>query len=117
MEIFIHEKNGIKNVEITADEIIISKVQDALDLVVKPELSGARNIVLHQKNIDPIFFDLSSKLAGEILQKFVNYQIRLAIVGDFKNITSKSLHDFTVECNRGNDFFFVESLDEALEKL
>ena len=34
--------------------------------------------------LDPAFFDLSSGLAGEFVQKFVNYGQRLAIVGEIR---------------------------------
>ena len=39
-------------------------------------------MIIHEKNITPEFFDLKNRMAGEILQKFSNYRIRLAIVGD-----------------------------------
>ena len=63
------------------------------------------------------FFILSSGLAGEVLQKYVNYHFKLAIWGDFSHYTSKPLHDFIYESNQGNDFFFVASQEEALRKL
>jgi hypothetical protein len=63
------------------------------------------------------FFKLSTGIAGEILQKFINYQAKLAIVGDFSGYTSKPLHDFIYESNRGRDIFFAASMDEAMEKL
>lgn len=50
-------------------------------------------------------------IAGDILQKFVNYGIKLAIFGDFSKYTSKPLKDFIYECNQGQDVFFVK--DEA----
>ena len=51
------------------------------------------------------------------MQKFINYNTKVAIIGDFSNHTSKSLHDFIYECNKGNDIFFVDNLDQAVEKL
>lgn len=53
------------------------------------------------------FFILRTQLAGEILQKFINYQAKLAIYGDYTKYTSKPLKDFIYESNKGNDFFFV----------
>ena len=63
------------------------------------------------------FFILSSGLAGEVLQKFVNYGMKVAIVGDYSRYTSKPLQDFIRESNRGKTVFFVSSESEALEKL
>ena len=63
------------------------------------------------------FFILSSGMAGEVLQKYINYRFKLAIWGDFSRYTSKPLHDFIYESNQGKDFFFVASQEEALRKL
>lgn len=105
-------------VYIESDDIIIMDSQSALDfmMTVKYE-TGCSKIVLNKKNTNEEFFRLSSGLAGEVLQKFINYHTKLAIIGDFSKYTSKSLHDFLYECNKGNDFFFVETLDQAIEKL
>jgi hypothetical protein len=78
---------------------------------------GARNIIIDKKNIIPDFFTLSTGIAGEILQKFTNYDCQLAIVGDFSKYPSKSLKDFIYESNKTGKISFVASLDEALKKL
>jgi len=117
MIIIIHGKDQEKIAQAVSDEIIIGKEQDALDLMVHPQLQGARKIIIERKNIIPEFFDLSTRIAGNILQKFVTYRIKLAIVGDFKNVTSKSLKSFIYESNRGNEIFFVEDIEIAISKL
>ena len=78
---------------------------------------GAKNIIISEQLIADDFFILSTGLAGEILQKFVNYGGRIAIYGDYSHYTSKPLKDFLYESNRGRDIFFVSSLEEAIEKL
>jgi len=60
---------------------------------------------------------LTTKLAGEILQKFINYDVKLAIVGDFSVYTSKSLKAFIYECNKGKDIFFLSDENQAIGKL
>ena len=52
-----------------------------------------------------------------MLQKVVNYRKKLAVVGDFSGYHSKPLHDFMYECNRGRDIFFVNTEQEAIERL
>jgi hypothetical protein len=64
--------------------------------------------------ITPYFFDLKTKIAGEILQKFSNYRIGLAIVGDFSKYESKSMKDFIFESNKTKHVNFVEMLEDAL---
>jgi len=108
---------GSNIAEITSGEILIRTTQDALDLMVNCVYNGADRIILHQENIVPGFFDLKTGLAGEILQKFSNYRARLAIVGDFEEVNSKSLRDFIRESNKLGRVVFVATSEEAKEKL
>ena len=63
------------------------------------------------------FFVLSTGIAGEILQKFINYRKKVAIVGDYSGYTSKPLKDFIYESNNGNSIYFLPNIDEAVLKL
>lgn len=103
---------------VSSDEKVIVEVQSALDLVmtVKYE-TGASRIVLDKNLICEEFFILSTGVAGEILQKFINYRVKAAIYGDYSRYTSKPLKDFIYESNQGKDFFFVATKEEAIQKL
>jgi hypothetical protein len=79
--------------------------------------NGTYRIIIHQKNLAPDFFDLKTGVAGDILQKFSTYNLKLAIVGDFRNVKSKSLNDFIFESNKYGRVNFVESKEDALKKL
>ncbi|MBO6200284.1 MAG: DUF4180 domain-containing protein [Chryseobacterium sp.] len=114
MEIKTHIVNEEKVAEIVSDEIIINSVEDALDLVGNIYYQGFDKLVISEKNLTSEFFDLKNKLAGDILQKFSNYRMRLAIIGDFKKYESQSLRDFILESNEGRQINFVETLSEAL---
>jgi hypothetical protein len=74
-------------------------------------------LILYEEIVHPDFFDLKTKLAGEILQKCSNYQFRLAIVGDFSKYKSKSLRDFIYEINKGKLVAFTHNLESALNWL
>ena len=63
------------------------------------------------------FFILSSRIAGEILEKFITYKTKFAIYGDYSKYTSKPLKDFIYESNNGKDIFFVATEDEAVKML
>ncbi|MGI6038387.1 MAG: DUF4180 domain-containing protein [Limnochordia bacterium] len=100
------------------DEILIKDVPSALDLMMTVYYeTGADGIVVHKSAICEDFFDLKTRLAGEILQKFVNYHLKLAIVGDFSCYTSKSLQDFIYESNKGRTIFFLADERQAIERL
>lgn len=91
---------------------------DAVELIanVRHE-TGCEALILPKAALAEDFFRLSTGLAGEVLQKFVNYGMRVAIVGDFSQYTSKPLQDFIRESNRGKTVFFVQTEDQAGEKL
>jgi hypothetical protein len=74
---------------------------------------GADTLILFEHQLCPEFFDLRSGMAGEILQKFSNYRMKLAIIGDFKKYPSKSLRDFIFESNKGGKILFLSSVEEA----
>ena len=117
MKIEAHNLNNTKIAEVISDETIISTAEDGLDLLGNLYYQGFDGIVLYENNVTPDFFDLKNGIAGEILQKFSTYRVRLAIVGDFSKYSSKSLTDFIYESNRGKHINFVNSTTEALKIL
>ncbi|WP_257657778.1 DUF4180 domain-containing protein [Parapedobacter lycopersici] len=117
MNIVTHLLGNNKVAEVVTDEILLHHAADGLDLMGNLYYQGFDSIVIHQKNITPAFFDLQNGIAGELLQKFSNYRVRLAIVGDFDRFPSKSLRDFIYESNKGRIVNFVASTEAALEKL
>ena len=111
-------RNGITAVTVDKN-LKIETTAQMLDIIATaqyyhPDHAG---LIVNSKNLPEGFFDLKTKLAGEMLQKFSNYKVKLAIVGDFGNIESKALADFIRECNRGRQIFFVGNTDEAIKKL
>ena len=113
MKIDLITENGFLIARAISNEIIIYDAQDALDLMANCDYLGARSVIVNHNQITPEFFDLKTGIAGEILQKFSTYDFKLAIVGDFSNITSKSLRDFIYESNKYKRVNFVGSLEEA----
>ena len=96
----------------------IADAQSALDLVMSAQYeTNCSRLILDKACFADNFFILSSGLAGEVLQKFVNYRVKVAVVGDYSTYTSKPLKAFIYESNNGNDVFFVPTVEEAVEKL
>jgi hypothetical protein len=109
--------DGTKIARVTSAEILIRTTQDAVDLMGDCWYNGAAGIIMKEENLVADFFDLSTGIAGEILQKFSNYNVRLAIVGDFNKYKSKSIRDFIFESNKHRHINFVASFDEAMKML
>ncbi len=117
MDIKIHHINAISIAEVISNDIVIKSIEDGTDLLGNLYYQDFDRVIVHEKNITPKFFDLKTKMAGEILQKFSNYRMRLVVVGDFTKYESKSLKDFIFESNKGVTVNFVKSTDEALSAL
>jgi hypothetical protein len=117
MEIIFKESATGCTAIIRMEGPFIFETQDALDLMAECSYRGATGILLKAGHLDKKFFDLKTGLAGDILQKFSNYQMKLAIAGEFSNISSKSLRDFIRESNRQGQVCFVESEEEGLRVL
>ncbi len=112
------KKNNREVVVVSSDELLITDVQSALDLAMTVNYeTGCTNIVISKEAIADDFFVLSTRLAGEILQKFINYGVRVAVYVDFSKYTSKPLKDFMYESNNGKDFYFQPTLSLAVDKL
>ncbi|MHB1483068.1 MAG: DUF4180 domain-containing protein [Saccharofermentanales bacterium] len=96
----------------------IDSVQDILDMMASARYHcDCSGIIIYKESLNDDFFDLKTRFAGEILQKFSNYRMRLAIIGDFSIYTSKSLRDFIHESNNGNLVFFKSDIEKALESI
>jgi hypothetical protein len=117
MEIKLYETTSGKIAEIISESVILNDIDDALNIIAESGALDAGKIILHEYQISSAFFDLKTKLAGEILQKFSNFRIQLALIGYFSKYKSKSLQDFIRECNKGNNVFFFENLNDAISKL
>ncbi len=115
MIIETHNIGNIKVAEIIADKIILTSTEDGSELLGNLYYQGFDKIIIHEKNITPEFFDLKTKIAGNILQKFAQYQMPLIIVGDFSKYKSKSLNDFIFESNKGSQVNFVSDLSRVLQ--
>ena len=109
-------KNDFALLNETACTII--DVQSALDLILSLSYkTNCSKLIVHKSCFSEDFFVLSTGIAGEILQKFLNYQVRLAVVGDFSTYTSKPLRDFIYESNQGRAINFLSTVEDAIARL
>jgi hypothetical protein len=91
----------------------------ARDLIGDALTIGAPGVVIPVERLDPAFFDLRSGVAGEIVQAFVTYDLRLVVIGDLPPAASSSraVAGFVREANRGDQTWFVGSMDELRTRL
>lgn len=118
MRVIEHTHNGSIVAEVTDLTERIADAGAALDVIASAQYSsGTNRIVLHCDALDESFFDLSSGLAGEILQKVSNYGLQLAIVGDFSQVTGGALLDFIRESNEYGQVMFLPDVQAAVERM
>lgn len=99
---------------------MLASERDATDLIGDSySAGGAKMIALPAERLGEPFFTLKTRIAGLMLQKFMNYGFRVAVVGDIAAFVeaSDALRDFVRESNRGRHVWFVRDVDELRARL
>src|SRR5260221_14436714 len=114
-----YELHGVRVLECVPDGTKLQAYRDAVDLIGKSFENRATLIVIPVECLDDEFFQLKTRIAGELIQKFVQYRRHLAIVGDIaRHLTeSSALRAFVAESNRGKEVWFLASFDELNDRL
>lgn len=117
----ILEASGTRVFVLDDDRPRLGATQDFLDVIgaLWGEAEGVAFVAIPVGRLAPEFFDLRTGLAGDALQKFVNYRVQVAVVGDIDAHVSASgaLADFVRESNEGRHVWFVQDLDELRARL
>ena len=94
----------------------LASERSATDVISDVFGSGARLVAIPVARLGPGFLTLNTRIAGEVIQKFVNYGFQVVFVGDVSEAVAASdaLRDFIRESNRGRHVWFVPDLT-ALE--
>jgi hypothetical protein len=114
-----YELHGVRIFECAAEGAPLRNDRDATELISAAWEHRATLAVIPVARLSQNFFRLKTRVAGEILQKFVQYRLRVAIVGDISREVgeSESLRDFVYECNRGPDIWFAVNADDLAARL
>ena|SRR5689334_8283019 len=105
----VTELGGVRVLLCDATGERLHSERDAIDIVGAALSARCNFVVVPVERLDDAFFSLKTRIAGEIIQKFVNYELRLAIIGDIARHVeaSTALRDFVLETNRGNQVWFL----------
>jgi hypothetical protein len=98
---------------------VLASEADSLDVIGALYGTGAELVVFAVEQLAPTFFDLRTGLAGAILQKFQNYGLRVAILGDVSAhiAASQALADFVRETTRRGEVLFLADAEELERRL
>jgi hypothetical protein len=110
---------GVQVLLCASDGQKLTSESDALDLLGESMQHGAELVLVPVERLADDFFQLKTRLAGQIIQKFVQYRRRLVILGDISRYVAQSnaFRDFVYEANRGNHVWFITDLQELDEHL
>ncbi|GGJ78956.1 hypothetical protein GCM10010123_06090 [Pilimelia anulata] len=116
----VTERRGVPVLLCAADGPPVAGAADAVDLI-GASFDRADVIAVPVERLHPDFFALRTGVAGDIVQKFVNYRKQLAVVGDISAAVagSTALRDLVTESGRGGSggVWFVADLTELDERL
>ncbi|MGH9196170.1 MAG: DUF4180 domain-containing protein [Acidimicrobiia bacterium] len=104
------ERDGVRIVRCTEE---IGRVDDAVELISACFEASSRRLLIESRYLPEVFFDLSTRFAGEFLQKLQNYRIRIAITIDASSEHSDRFKEFLAEAKGGKAFRAFEDMDEA----
>ena len=114
-----YELHSIPVVELTTDGPLLRNDRDAVDVIAAASRYAPEIVIIPATRLGDDFFRLKTGVAGQIIQKFLTYRLRVVIVGDISRYVSESsaLRDFVHECNGGAHVWFVADLAELEPRL
>jgi hypothetical protein len=114
-----HDLHGVRVFECSADGPILSNSQEVSAITEEALSHAASLIIIPVGRFAPAFFQLRNGLAGEVFQKFSNYRLKLAVIGDLSVLTENStaFRDLIYESNRGNSVWFLSDIGEVEKRL
>lgn len=107
------ERNNKKYIECNSAETLLRSEQDVLDLIVACSENNTHLLMLHSEVLSDDFFKLRTGMAGQVLQKFINYQVKVAVVLTREQKIKGKFKELIAESNRGNDFRVFINIPEA----
>lgn len=107
------ESNGVRYVEGPYNTLLIKRESDAISLVSFCGENDTNRLLLWAANLHDDFFDLKTGLAGAVLQKFVNYGIKVAAVIPPEIVSQGRFREMALETNRGRHFRIFSEAGEA----
>lgn len=113
MTYHIRDIDNKKYIELISATDPLSTENDALDLVALCWEHETYLLLIHYDVLSQDFFKLKTKVAGNIIQKFVNYGMKAAAVIPQEIMKKGRFREMALEANKGNHFRMYENKEEA----
>ncbi len=107
------KKNNKKYIEcISVDKQLYSE-RDVLDFIGICVENDIYKLVLHGGMLSEDFFNLKTGLAGMVLQKFINYHVKVAVILENEEKFNDRFREMIMESNKGNHFRTFKNIGDA----
>ncbi len=89
-------------------------VGSVMDLIGNSIGNGTRQVLLDSYDLPAQFFNLRTGFAGEYIQKFINYNIKAAIVLEQNKLDSDRFREMVLESNKLGNISYFENKERAV---
>ncbi len=113
MNYIMREKESKKYIELISTSEPLSTENHALDLVALCWEQDTHLLMMDFSALSQDFLKLKTRVAGNFIQKFINYNIKIAVIMPPEIIKESRFKEMVLETNKGNHFRIYESKAEA----
>lgn len=103
----IREIENKKYIELISYTEPLKTENDALDLVTLCSEYETNLLIIHYTALSEDFFNLKTRVAGNMIQKFINYGVRVAVIIPGE-INKGRFEEMSMEMNKGPHFRLYE---------
>ncbi len=109
----IIESDNRKYIEVLSAGLPLNSEQDALDLISLSWENDIHQQMIHGEVLSEDFFNLKTGVAGKMLQKFINYGIKVAAIIPAEVANTGRFREMVLETNKGNAFRVFVTREDA----
>ena len=109
----VKDRGNRRYVEFISSEAKLVTEQDALDLIALCGGNDTNLVMIHGDTLSEDFFNLKTGVAGRILQKFSNYQMKAVVVLPVQIDIRIKFRELINESNKGSQFGAFDTVEEA----
>lgn len=109
---------GLDIAIVNADDVFLKDEDTANTLFVTIKMQGGTNLIaINQEAFPTKFWDPTTGFPGRVLDRLIQNEVKMAVVGDFNAYADGPFLDFMAEANNGFNLFFVADEDTAFKRL
>lgn len=113
MDYQVKQKNNQTYMEVVSAAPLLGSEQDALDLVALFSGQDTALLMIHFAAFSEDFFNLKTRVAGNFIQKLVNYGVKTVALIPDEILQKGRFREMALELNRGSHFRMYADIEEA----